>query len=367
MNLMKVSPSASMEITRLAAQMRKSGEEVFTLSIGDTHFSPPTAIRRRLEDLPLEYSHYTDGSGLIELREIIAGIYNGYDSSDVVIVPGLKQGLYCLMCVLPITNVLLLEPAWLGYHSITSLAGKQFTSLNLYDPDWISKLNQTSFEAIVLCHPNNPNGKLFSEKELLEILQIVQKNNAWLITDEIYDAYQYNNSGEISNIFEGYSRLIRCNGMSKSHAMTGFRIGYMLVKDKSLRNLMSIFNQNTITCTPAISQYLSLGYRESFPEISKFRDYYFENRSLVLEFFPEWSSYLPDGGFYFFVNLADYGIFDGDAFCRDCLKDAHVALVPGSAYGTGFDSWIRLSFSLDRTELRKALLALQNYLNENGR
>ncbi len=361
---MKIAPSASMEITRIANEMRRNGEEVYTLSIGDTHFSPPTAIQKRLAQLPSEYSHYTDGDGIIELRDLIASLYPGYVHSDVVIVPGLKQGLFYLMSVLPITEVLFLEPAWLGYHSIVGLAGKQFSALNLQDNQWIEKLDESKFDAILLCHPNNPDGKLFSNEELFDIRNAAEKNNAWVITDEIYAAYQYKDGGNIAHVFEGYDRLIRCNGMSKSHAMTGFRIGYMLVKDASVRKSISALNQNTITCTPTISQYISLGFVEALTEVSQFCDYYNENRALVLDVFPEWEPFAPDGGFYFFVNLAEYGIHDSGVFCSDCLKNAHVALVPGSAYGTGFDSWIRLSFSLDREQLRKALEALRNFIFE---
>lgn len=364
MNPVKIAPSASMEVTRIAKEMRREGKEVFTLSIGDTHFSPPEAIQKRLQTLPADYSHYTDGDGIPELRAVIAELYPGYEAQDVVLVPGLKQGLFYLMSVLPISRVLLPEPAWLGYHTIVNLAGKEFTALNLYEDRWTDQMANADFDAMLVCHPNNPDGKMFSPEELRLIRQAAEKNRAWIITDEIYAAYTYTEGGDIASAFEGYERLIRCNGMSKSHAMTGFRIGYMLVKDASVRKSISALNQNTITCTPAISQYLSLGYAEALPEVATFSAYYRENRALVLEHFPEWAPYAPDGGFYFFVNLAGYGIQDAGAFCTECLKKAHVALVPGSAYGTGFDSWVRLSFSLDREQLRKALLALRKFITD---
>jgi aspartate/methionine/tyrosine aminotransferase len=332
------------------------------LSIGDTHFPPPQAIQNRLQQLPLAYSHYTDGDGIPELKEVIAGLYPDYTQSDVVIVPGLKQGLFYLMSALPINNVLIPEPAWLGYHSIVKLSGKSCIPFNLYQPNWLKQLSETSFDAILVCHPNNPDGKLYSNEELTQIRIIAEKNRAWIVTDEIYEAYEYQKGGSIDLAFEGYDRLIRCNGMSKSHAMTGFRIGYMLVKDESIRKSVSAINQNTITCTPAISQFVSLGFAEALPEVEQFSAYYRENRALVLEIFPEWAPYAPDGGFYFFVNLAGYNIQNAEVFCTDCLKTAHVALVPGNAYGSGFDSWIRLSFSLDREQLRKALMALHKFI-----
>jgi aspartate/methionine/tyrosine aminotransferase len=362
MTPMKIAPSASMEITRIAKEMRRNGMEVFTLSIGDTHFSPPEAIQKRFATLPSEYSHYTDGDGIVELREIISTLYPDYQPADVVLVPGLKQGLFYLMSVLPISEVVLPEPAWLGYHSIVKLGGKKFTALNLKDEKWKETLSNLSFDAILVCHPNNPDGKLYTEDELKHIRFVAEQNQAWVITDEIYSAYVFQSGGSIEEVFKRYDRLIRCNGMSKSHAMTGFRIGYMLVKDEGIRKSISALNQNTITCAPAISQYLSLGYVEAMPEVAKFSEYYLENRSLVLEIFPEWEPFAPHGGFYFFVNLAIYGIEDAGTFCTACLKKAHVALVPGSAYGTGFDSWIRLSFSLDREQLRKALLALRQFI-----
>ncbi len=123
--------------------------------------------------------------------------------------------------------------------------------------------------------------------------------------------------------------------------------------------------QNLATCVPAFSQYALLNAHEANEEIGKNAAYYNTNKELILEIFPEWKAFEPQGGFYFFIDLSIYGIQDGKTFCENLLLQTGVALVPGSAYGKGFDSYVRLSFSIDKDLLKEGLLAMKNYLNEN--
>jgi aspartate/methionine/tyrosine aminotransferase len=159
-----------------------------------------------------------------------------------------------------------------------------------------------------------------------------------------------------------YPKLIIGNGFSKSHAITGFRVGYLLCNDQALKNRMLTMQQNLATCVPASSQYALVDAHLADTEIAENAAYYKLNRNLVIDIFPEWEPYKPQGGFYYFIDLQLYGITDAQQFCEKLLYDTGIAVVPGAAYGKGFDSYSRLSFSFDNKLLEEALMKLKNYL-----
>ncbi len=364
-NFELLKPSASMEVTRIAGELKKQGRKVYPLSAGDTHFPPPKSIINRLNQLPAAYSHYTNAEGIDELRTQIAHSHERYVAADVVLVPGLKQGLYYALAALQQKTLCVLEPAWLGYEATAVLVNYQTVSVNMYDADWKTKLQSTAFDVIIICSPNNPDGNVLTYDTIDAIINASTKNQAWIITDFIYDKYLYKGNIESHKQLLNYPRLIIGNGYSKSHAVTGFRAGYLLCKDANVIKRIITMQQNLATCVPAISQYTLLNADDANEEINHNVAYYKANKELILEIFPEWKPFEPQGGFYFFIDLSIYGIQDGKTFCEKLLSHTGVALVPGAAYGKGFDSYARLSFSIDKDLLKEGLLAMKKYLNEN--
>jgi aspartate/methionine/tyrosine aminotransferase len=365
-NFELLKPSASMEVTRIAGELKKQGRKIYPLSAGDTHFPPPQSIINRLNHLPAAYSHYTNAEGIDELRTQIAYAYEGYAAADVILVPGLKQGFYYALVALQQKTLCVIEPAWLGYDATAVLANYNTVSINTYEYDWINKLQSTAFDVIIICSPNNPDGHVLTNDTVDAIITASAKNQAWIITDFIYDKYIYKCDIESHKNFFSYPRLIIGNGYSKSHAVTGFRAGYLLCKDANVIERIITMQQNLATCVPAISQYALLGAADANEEISQNSAYYHSNKEVILEIFPEWKAFEPQGGFYFFIDLSIYGIQDGKTFCENLLSQTGVALVAGAAYGNGFDSYARLSFSIDKDVLKEGLLAMKNYLNENN-
>lgn len=364
-NFELLKPSASMEVTRLAGELKKAGRTVYPLSAGDTHFPPPTAISAKLSKLPAAYSHYTNAEGIDPVRKEIADKYNGYQSKDVILVPGLKQGLFYALAALAKQKLCILEPAWLGYEASAVLAGYESVSVSMQAHGWTDQLGKTSFDAIIVCTPNNPDGKIFSNAEIGQIIDAAKRNDAWIITDFIYDRYVY--QSDFTSFYEKiirYPKLIIGNGYSKSHAVTGFRIGYLLCKEEIFKQRILIMQQNLATCVPAISQYLLINAQEADEEVNKYAAYYKENREVVISVFPEWEQYKPQGGFYYFIDLKIYGISDAQKFCEEILQQYGIALVPGAAYGKEFDSYVRLSFSIDRLQLKSALNILRQLLKK---
>ena len=362
-DLSKLESSASMEITNIANVKKQKGEEVFTLSIGDTHFSLAESISKRFNKLPELSSHYSSGQGIYDLRKSISKEFDEYHPEDVLVVPGLKQGFYYALEAINKNKLVVLEPAWLGYKATAVLSGYDYLGINSYKKDWLSKLSSADIDVLLLCEPNNPDGKLFTKDSLIKIKTIVEEKNSWIILDIIYERFLYdNNVSELLNLFKDYPKLIIGNGFSKSHAMTGFRLGYLLSKNQDLINLMVKIQQNLATCPSTFAQYL-IAPDINPPEINDYVTYYSNNRREVLNIFPEWKDFLPDGGFYYFVDLRVYDILDAEKFCLFAINKHGIALVPGAAYGSDFNSYVRISFSLETKKLIKGLKKLKYIIN----
>ncbi len=262
-------------------------------------------------------------------------------------------------------KICILEPAWLGYHAICQMCDKEIVKVNIKKDNWQSTIETLDFDALLLCSPNNPDGKIFSKEELDSISRIVNKKQAVLIIDEIYSIYSFGT--DIKNILSPFykeNNTVVLTGFSKGYAATGLRIGCVAVHDTALMKQMNIIHQNTATCANSLAQYAFVNYQEALPEALRFAEYYSVNRELICKLLPELEVFKPDGGFYYFINLEKFGIRDAEQFCKNILEDKKIALVPGSAYGEGFDSWIRLSFSTDTMLLKEAIEIFRNYINE---
>lgn len=347
----------------MAKAIKDEGRLVYTLSIGDTHFSLPKSLSDELQNLPEASSHYGPAQGLLNLRESLAQRYSRYQTDEVVIVPGLKQGFFYALESIEATKVAVLEPSWLGYQATCTLVGCDYIPVNMHMSNWLDTFRELDFDTFMLCSPNNPDGSILSESDILEIREIIESKNAWVLLDVIYERYAYDGIDMFDTLepLLSYPKVIIGNGFSKSHAMTGYRVGYLLIKDQNVLSNVLKIQQNLATCTSSHAQHL-LSLNPDPKEIRSFAEYYQLNRETVLGIFPEWSKYKPKGGFYFFVDLSIYGISDASEFCLKALEKDGIAMVPGAAYGTGFDSYVRISFSLDRTELEEALNKLKNVI-----
>ena len=356
MDFSKIKPSKSMAIYNKVHDLKSRGIDVISFGVGDTHFSPPPTVLNNINDSPKDFSHYTRSKGIDSLREELAKKYNT-NTVNISITSGVKQGLLYSLLSLEGSEVCVLEPSWLGYKATISICNKNTTTVNLYEIDWIDKLTKSNFQILILCSPNNPNGKVFSQQEINEITSICTKKNAWIIFDNIYSLYDY--SGKYK-IFE-YNKLIIAGGFSKSHAVTGFRIGYIVCEDKKTHTRIDLLNQNIATCAPSISQYALRNLANHQEAIYRYASYYKKNRNLISEKIPEFESFKPDGAFYYFVDISKFGFKSGEVFCNNILNEQKVALVPGNAYGN-FPTFVRLSFSVDREILSEGLDRLKKFL-----
>lgn len=363
--------SVSMEITRIAKKYAAEGHKVFALSIGDTHFTLPKTIQEKLKlSIDNGYTHYLESMGIKELRQSISEteFSSEYILEEILIVPGVKQGLYYFMNSFNGKRICILEPAWLGYHAICKMCNKEIIRVNIKKNDWIKKIKTLDFDALLLCTPNNPDGKIFSKQEMEAIYQLVSSKNATLIIDEIYSMLSFDDDIKgILNPYYSKKNVVTLTGFSKGYAATGLRIGCIATHDTSVMKQMNIVHQNTATCANSLAQYAFVNYRDAISEAQEYAEYYRINRDLIIELFPKLKLFKPSGGFYYFINLEEFGIKDAVRFCKDILDEKKIALVPGSAYGEGFYDWIRLSFSLDKNQLIEAIEIFKNYITDYGK
>ena len=361
----EIKESESMKITALARKMRDRGEDVITLSIGDSHFSPPENIKNKvIKNINDGKTHYLGAQGIYPLRKKINNFYynNKFDEDDIIIVPGLKQGLFYLLNSLKGKKVCLLEPYWLGYKATIKLVNKNIISVKLKNENWINELNNKDFDTLIMCNPNNPDGKIFSEKEMRKVIKICKSKDSYLISDEIYKHFDYIDKYISSSEFN-YDKLITIDGFSKAFAVSGLRIGFMVIKNNNLLSNVKKLQQNIATCTNSLAQHSLLDFDKGISEVKDAKKYYEKNKDIVVDIIPEFKKYKPDGGFYYFVDLSNFGISDGFEFSKKLLKEKKVAVVPGSAYGNGFDSWIRFSFSVERENLKEGMLRLKEFIS----
>ena len=363
--LSEIRPSASLKMAALAQQLRQQGRDVVSLALGDSHFSPAPKVVQSIEQaLRTGKTHYGNPQGLLKLREQIATTLPGsaWTSDSILIVPGLKQGLYYLMNAIRPRRVAVIEPAWLGYRATATLCEAEYAPVNRRQQNWLQKVEDNDFEMLVVCSPNNPDGAILSQSESESLIKICTTKNAWLVADEIYSGFNYTGTWQSFATLTNYSRLVICNGFSKSHAMTGLRIGWMAIQEKELLQACLQLQQHIATCANVPAQHGLAEALASSENTVIDCNYYLKNRDRVEERLPGLSKYCPDGGFYYFFPveaLLQNCEFD---FAEQLLQQSAVAVVPGSAYGDNFKQWIRLSFSVSHDELAEGLRRIQEFI-----
>lgn len=221
-------------------------------------------------------------------------------------------------------------------------------------------------KAILLCNPSNPIGKVYSEDELKEIARIASKYNLFIITDEMYEYFTYNGKKHISigSFPEIADRTISIFGLSKSYAMTGWRIGY-ITASKNLVNQIFKIHDSLVTCPTAVSQYAAIAALNGpQTEVEQFKKEFEKRRKIVIEELKKTdklSLQAPEGAYYAFPRI-NFEVDDYELAVR-LVKDAKVAVVPGSAFGLGGEGHIRISYGCEEKQLREGLKRLVNYLN----
>jgi aminotransferase len=220
-------------------------------------------------------------------------------------------------------------------------------------------------KALLICNPCNPTGKVYTEKELRQIADIAKRNNLFIISDEMYEYFTYDGKKHISigSFPDVADRVISIFGVSKSYAMTGWRIGYIVAHKELIKQIFKI-HDSLVTCPTAVSQYAALAALEGNQDVVKeFTQAFAKRRQIVIDELAKTDTItvnIPDGAYYALVKINDE-VDDYELAIR-LLHEAKVAVVPGSAFGLGGENHLRISFGGDEALLREGLQRLVRFM-----
>ncbi len=377
-----ISPSLTLAISAKAKAMKEAGENVISFGVGEPNFNTPAHIVEAAEQaLELGHTKYTPSSGLLELRRAICEKFkrdNGleYDSSQIIVSNGAKHSIFnvCYALLNEGDEVIIPAPYWLTYPEVVKTCGGvpvvvKASKSNGYKitPEQLKAAITPKTKLFIFNSPCNPTGAVYSEEEVRALAKVCEEAEIFVLSDEIYEKLVYGNATPFSMAAcsEKMKELtVTVNGVSKTYAMTGWRIGY-LAAPKDIAKAIDSFQSHASSNANSIAQYATITALSS-PEASveEMVAIFAKRREAMLKRIAEMegvSCVVPDGAFYVMLVVSGaYGkkfgnhvISDSVSF-SDCLLDAaKVAVVPGVSFGA--DDCVRLSYSLSMKDMLEGL------------
>ncbi|WP_246987786.1 pyridoxal phosphate-dependent aminotransferase [Halorientalis marina] len=372
----RVEPSATLAISNLAAELEADGVDVVDLSVGEPDFDTPENIKTAgKEAMDAGHTGYTPSNGIPELREAIAdkladdGLDHGPE--NVIVTPGGKQALFEIFMSLidDGDEVCLLDPAWVSYEAMVKMAGGTLTRVDTSAADFqlepvlddLAAAVSDDTELLVVNSPSNPTGAVYSDAALEGVRDLAVEHDITVISDEIYKEVTYGVSPTSLGTLDGMGeRTLTLNGFSKAYAMTGWRLGYF-AGPESLIEQAGKLHSHSVSCAVNFVQHAGVEALENTDEaVVEMRDAFEERRDMLADLFADHGVDVPvgDGAFYMMLPVDD----DDQAWCEGAIEDAHVATVPGSAFGT--PGYARLSYAASKERLQEGVerLASEGYL-----
>ena len=356
-----------------AKSLEQQGKKIIHMEVGEPDFLPPRIVKEALGEVyDKGFLKYGQASGMPEFRLELAKKASeqygkNFNQDNVIICPGARYAVYLAITTLlnPGDEIIIFEPAWPAYRDCASNAGiKVRTIKTSFENNWEPSIEQiqdainSNTRMLVMNYPNNPTGKILPLKLLDEIVNIAKKNNLYILSDEIYSQYAF---GDWKSILTyDYEKIIVTQSFSKSHAMTGFRIGYAIANPKIIEK-MTRLQAICLTNVSEPIQYIALRALEADTSNnsnivkSRLETVIKKAEEIGLDFVK------PDGAMYLFARVKKDG-FDGTDFSNKLL-DYGLAVAPGGGFGD-FKDFIRISACQDNDKLIEGMNILENVLKE---
>ncbi|MBN2461791.1 MAG: pyridoxal phosphate-dependent aminotransferase [Candidatus Cloacimonetes bacterium] len=377
-----IRPSPTLTVSALAGEMIDRGLDVVNFGVGEPDFDTPqyikNAAKKAVDD---NFTRYTSSSGILELREAIAEKLwrdNGLicNPRDILVSPGAKASIINILLAVcdPRDEVLIPAPYWVSYTSQVEMVDgypvllptQEEQDFKITAEQLDNQLRELSNpKALILNSPNNPTGSVYNARELEDIGKICLKYNILIISDEIYEKLIYDNLKHVS--IASISPAIRentilINGVSKAYAMTGWRLGYAAGPTEIIK-MASRIQSHTTSCVNSITQKAAVvALREDDGSVEKMRQTFEKRRNFLmksLQEIPHVRCCKPGGAFYAMPNVSHYlmenkrNIRNSQSLCEYLLKEYHVAIVPGSAFGA--PDYVRFSYANSLENIEKGL------------
>lgn len=373
-----IEPSGIRKFFDIVSEM----DDAISLGVGEPDFDTPWHIRDEgIYSLEKGRTFYTSNAGLKELKIEISkyldrrfGLSYDYNKEMLVTVGGSEAIDIAMRAMLdPQDEVLIPQPSYVSYVPCCVLANGTPVPIELKAENEF-RLTAEELEAaitpktklLVMPFPNNPTGAVMEKKDLEAVAEVVKKHDLFILSDEIYAELTYlDNHVSIASIPGMRERTIVINGFSKSHAMTGWRLGYACGPEVIIKQMLKI-HQFAIMCAPTTSQYAAVeALRNGDEDVAMMREEYNGRRRYVLERFKEMglSCFEPFGAFYAFPCIKDLGM-TSDEFATKLLQTKKVAVVPGTAFGACGEGFLRISYAYSLDDLRIALDRVAEFVTE---
>ncbi len=349
-----------------------AGPEVISLGVGEPDFPTPWHIREAaIFSLEKGFTSYTENAGLLELREAIAEKITKetgtqYDpKTEILITNGVSEGMDIAFraTINPGDTILLPDPGYVMYAPLVQLSGGK---VNYYNPLDLSTLKDKEANGIVLNFPGNPIGNTFTKEDLLLIKKIAQERSWKIYSDEIYEGLTFNSQHlSLVSFSDIKTHTLLFDGLSKTHAMTGLRIGWIAGPSEIIQGINKI-HQYSALCASSTSQLAALeALRRGGTEAKKMKDTYNKRRKFCIKRLQEMNLpfHEPQGAFYILVNISEHNS-DDIQFCESLLEKEKLAVVPGSAFGSAGIGHIRMTYAASTTELEEAMNRLEKFVTK---
>lgn len=373
-----------LDVFKKAKQLDAKGQRIIHMEVGEPDFLPPSNVREALFQIYDKAKiHYTQTEGISELRTKLSEYLNQFinigsknisaniDPNKITITPGGRFAIFCAFSALlkPGDEIIIIEPAWPAYKDCADFMGikTKIIKTNLesnWEPSLVEIENNININTKIIClnYPNNPTGKILSDKKLHSIIELSQKNNLFILSDEVYCNYIFK---PFHSILEyEYDKSILVGSFSKTYSMTGFRVGFAYSIDKETINKLTKIQALALTSVAEPMQYCALASLDfnakTFSEIMKKR---IDLVCTKLKHMPFDFNY-PDGAMYVYAQI-DESLKMNDLNLVEKLLQNRVAVAPGSGFGSIYSDFIRISTCINEDKLNEGLDIINKVVTDN--
>lgn len=347
-----------------------------SLTLGQPDFPVPENIKKAMtKAINEDKTGYTANAGILELRNEISNFLHSMDinylADEIAVTVGGSEALLCIFAAFLNAGdkVLIPTPAYPAYESCVKIFGGEVINYNLNSDFTINfeilerLINEENPKLLVVSYPSNPTGAVLSIEEKDRLFKILKEKDIYIISDEMYSSLCYEKYYSLAQINELRNRIILVGGFSKMFSMTGLRVGYLCASKYIMDNIMKVHQYN-VSCATSISQWGAYeGLLSCTSDVDKMKLDFQERKEYVYKRLKGFGMdvTLPRGAFYIFPSIARFSM-TSEEFCHRLLYEGKVAVVPGSAFGTGGEGFIRISYSYSLEALKEGLDRMEEWI-----
>jgi arginine:pyruvate transaminase len=371
--------SRAWEVHSRACELEREGRDVILLSIGDPDFDTPAAIVEAAYDaLRAGRTHYTAMVGTLELRQAVAAHHKAMTGQDVgpdaiVVLSGAQCALFAtMMCVAgPGSEVIVPEPTYATYEAVVGASGARMVQVPLraergfhLDPADIAAAITPRSRAVLINFPHNPTGAVITRDELDGVAELCRKHDLWLVSDEVYGTLAYDGPHLSPVMLPGMAeRTVVIDSLSKSHAMTGWRVGWAVAPGDLARHLENLSLCMLYGCPPFIQDAAAAALSREWPEIGEMRRIFRARRDRMvarINAIPRLGCVRPEGGMFMMVDVRSSGLSSIE-FSKRLVEAEGVAMLAGDGFGPSAEGYLRMSLTVPDARLDEACDRLERF------